>query len=130
MSKKKNRRSKEQGGNELPTPFSALNELSGLPEGSLEPPRPTSRRDRKNTTRGRLNITREFAHRGGKIVTVVSNFQGISQEEKQALAKKIQKSHGVGGTVKDGRIEIRGDLREEIKVILEEAGFQPKFAGG
>ncbi|MEC5125423.1 translation initiation factor [Verrucomicrobiales bacterium BCK34] len=130
MSRKKNRQSKGKGERGVPTPFSALNELSGLPGGSLEPARPTSRRDRKNTTRGRLNITREFAHRGGKIVTVVSNFQGISLGEKQELARKIQKSHGVGGTVKDGRIEIRGDLREEIKVILEEAGFQPKFSGG
>lgn len=130
MSRKKNRQSKGKGESGISTPFSALNELSGLPEGSLEPARPTSRRDRKNTTRGRLNITREFAHRGGKIVTVVSNFQGISLGEKQELARKIQKSHGVGGTVKDGRIEIRGDLREEIKVILEEAGFQPKFSGG
>jgi|TARA_B110000305_G_scaffold234089_2_gene291569 translation initiation factor 1 len=130
MSRKKKRNSKGEEATETPTPFSALNELSGLPEGTIEPPKATSRRDRKNTKRGRLNITREYAHRGGKLVTVVSNFQGIGLPEKQELARKIQKSFGVGGTVKDGRIEIRGDLRDEIKVILEEAGFQPVFAGG
>jgi translation initiation factor 1 len=36
----------------------------------------------------------------------------------------------VGGTVKEGRIEIQGDKREEVKRILTEAGFQPVFAGG
>ena len=130
MSRKKKRNSKDEAATEPPTPFSALNELSDLPEGTIEPPKPTSRRDRKNTTRGRLNITREYAHRGEKLVTVVSNFKGIALPEIKELARKIQKSYGVGGTVKDGRIEIRGDLREEIKVILEEAGFQPVFAGG
>ena len=91
---------------------------------------PTSRRDRKNTKRGRVDITRETAHRGGKTVTVVSNFQGIGLPEKQDLAKKIQKTCAVGGTVKEGRIEIRGDVRDQVKKILEEAGFQPVFAGG
>lgn len=130
MSRKKKRQSIGKAEEESWTPFNKLNELGGLPEGSLAPPKPTSRRDRKNTSRGRLDIIRETAHRGGKIVTVITNFKGIGLPEKQELAKKIQKSYGVGGTVKDGRIEIRGDLRDEIKVILEEAGFKPVFAGG
>ncbi|MDF1824630.1 MAG: translation initiation factor [Verrucomicrobiales bacterium] len=126
-------RKKNKGAENSPpaqNPFGALSELEGLPEGEISPPRPTSRRDRKNTNRGRLDITRETAHRGGKVVTVVSNFKGIGLPEKQALAKSIQKSCGVGGTVKDGRIEIRGDLRDKVKEILEEAGFNPVFAGG
>lgn len=126
--KKKN----QSTGDDTPpqNPFGALSELGELPEGDIPPPQPTSRRDRKNTNRGRLNITRETAHRGGKVVTVVSNFKGIGLPEKQALAKSIQKSCGVGGTVKDGRIEIRGDLRDKVADILEEAGFNPVFAGG
>ncbi len=130
MSRKKKRKSTDSQDELVQNPFGALNELGDLPEGSIEPPRPTSRRNRKNTSRGRVDIVRETAHRGGKIVTVVSNFKGIGLPEKQELAKKIQKKYGVGGTIKDGRIEIRGDLREEIKEILEEAGFQPVFAGG
>ena len=32
--------------------------------------------------------------------------------------------------VKDGRIEIQGDKREEVARILSQAGFRPVFAGG
>ena len=91
---------------------------------------PNSGRGAKNTKRGRVDIIRQTAHRGGKGVTVVKNFTGISADEKQALAKKMQKACGAGGTVKDGCIEIQGENREEVKRILLEAGFNPVFAGG
>ncbi len=81
-------------------------------------------------TRGRVDIIRSTAHRGGKTVTVVSGFVGISQDEKERLAKAMQKACGAGGTVKEGRIEIRGDHRETIARILTDAGFRPVFAGG
>ena len=112
----------------------ALDALGGLPsgpEGDLpEASEKTSGRGQKNTKRGRVDIVRQTAHRGGKGVTVVKNFTGIGLPEKQELAKKIQRSCGVGGTVKDGCIEIQGDKREEVKRILIEAGFNPVFAGG
>ena len=73
---------------------------------------------------------RQTAGRGGKTVTVVQNFVGIGLPEKEALAKEMQKACGVGGTVKEGRIEIQGDKREEVARILEKAGFKPVFAGG
>jgi translation initiation factor 1 len=132
MSRKKKRQPTDGGEGLTQNPFGALPEqLGNRPAGSASPPpEPTSRRDRKNTKRGRVDIVRETAHRGGKIVTVVTNFKGIGLPEKQELAKKIQKTCGVGGTVKDGRIEIRGDLRDQVKEILEGAGFQPVFAGG
>ncbi|MCS5589619.1 MAG: translation initiation factor, partial [Candidatus Thioglobus sp.] len=50
--------------------------------------------------------------------------------EKKELARKMQKACSVGGTVKEGRIEIQGDKREEVKRILIKAGFKPVFAGG
>lgn len=121
-----------------PDPFGALAGLGNLPAG---PPVPqdsvpgtpvvkTSQRGQKNTNRGRVDIVRQTAHRGGKGVTVAKNFTGISLAEKQDLMKKMQKVCGVGGTVKDGCIEIQGDKREEMKRILTEAGFKPVFAGG
>jgi translation initiation factor 1 len=101
----------------------AFSRLSGdaLPPG----PRSTKPKDR-----GRVDIIRQTAGRGGKTVTVVANFTGIGLPEKERLAKEIQKACGTGGTVKDGRIEIQGDKREEIARILTAAGFRPVFAGG
>jgi translation initiation factor 1 len=80
--------------------------------------------------RGRVDIVRSTAHRGGKTVTVVTGFVGISQAEKERLAKEMQKACGAGGTVKEGRIEIQGDHRDTIARILTNAGFRPVFAGG
>jgi len=77
-----------------------------------------------------VNIIRQTAHRGGKTVTVVTNFVGIGLPEKEQLAKKMQKACGTGGTVKDGQIEIQGDKRTEVARILTEAGFTPVMAGG
>lgn len=111
-------------------PFDALAGLGALPAGPAEISSKTSQRGQKNTNRGRVDIVRQTAHRGGKGVTVAKNFVGIGLPEKQALAKLMQKACGVGGTVKDGCIEIQGDKREEMKRILTEAGFKPVFAGG
>jgi translation initiation factor 1 len=120
-----------------PDPFGALAGLHSLPAGpGASPnsapviPTKTSQRGQKNTNRGRVDIVRQTAHRGGKAVTVARNFTGIGLAEKQELAKKMQKACGVGGTVKDGGIEIQGDKREEMKRILTEAGFKPVFSGG
>ena len=119
-----------RGGESSPLdPFGALAGLGDLPEGPVTPAK-TSQRGQKNTNRGRVDIVRQTAHRGGKGVTVAKNFIGIGLAEKQELAKKMQKACGVGGTVKDGCIEIQGDKREEMKRILTEAGFKPVFAGG
>ena len=80
--------------------------------------------------RGRVDITRQTAGRGGKTVTVASGFMGIGQAEKERLAKKMQRACGAGGTVKDGCIEIQGDQRETVARVLAEAGFRPVLAGG
>jgi translation initiation factor 1 len=61
---------------------------------------------------------------------VASGFKGIPLQEKKELAKKIQKMCGVGGTVKDGCIEIQGDNREAMVEVLTEAGFNPVVSGG
>lgn len=111
------------------SPFAALKQAK-LPQAS--PSRSVSDQTelapKKN--RGRVDIIRQTAHRGGKTVTVVTGFVGIGQAEKALLAKQIQKACGAGGTVKEGRIEIQGDQRNVIARILIGAGFRPVFAGG
>jgi translation initiation factor 1 len=81
-------------------------------------------------SRGRVDIIRHTAHRGGKTVTVVTGFTGIGLTEIERLAKEMQKACGAGGTVKEGRIEIQGDQRESVARILANAGFRPVWAGG
>ena len=102
----------------------------GLPPGPVgSPPAvPSPQPARKN--RGRVDIVRQKAGRGGKTVTVVKNFVGIGLPEKEQLAKTMQKACGTGGTVKNGQIEIQGDKRAEVAEILSQAGFRPVFAGG
>lgn len=109
-------------------PFASL-ETNGLPEGPAAMPESASA-TKKPKNRGRVDIIREKAGRGGKTVTVVKNFVGIGLPEKESLAHQMQKSCGTGGTVKNGQIEIQGDHRETVARILKEAGFRPVFAGG
>ncbi|HEU5081617.1 MAG TPA: translation initiation factor [Opitutaceae bacterium] len=137
-----------EGGDELrQNPFGALSNL-GLPNqpapagGQNRSPNSVANgsaatggasaggAEAKRKDRGRVDILREKAGRGGKTVTVAAGFVGIGLPEKEMLAKKMQKACGVGGTVKDGRIEIQGDKRDEVARILTEAGFRPVFAGG
>ncbi|MDP4625603.1 MAG: translation initiation factor [Akkermansiaceae bacterium] len=128
-----NSRNENNAANGTNNPFDALSGLGDLPVGEQDAPLPpikTTKRGQKNTDRGRVDIIRQTAHRGGKGVTVAKNFKGISMVEKQELMKKMQKACGSGGTLKDGCIEIQGDKREEMKRILTEAGFKPVFAGG
>jgi len=113
-------------------PFAALSS-EGLPQAPAIPPPDSAppivaKPAKKN--RGRVDIIRQTAGRGGKTVTVVKNFVGIGLPEKEQLAKAMQKACGTGGTVKDGQIEIQGDKRAEVARILTEANFRPVFAGG
>lgn len=122
------------GGDDLAqNPFGALRGLADLPAGpgntSVTVP-PDSKRGQLNLKRGRVEIRRLTGGRGGKTVTAVSGFKGIATEELARLAKQMQKSCGVGGTVKGGQIEIQGDKREQVAAILAKAGFQPVMAGG
>lgn len=110
-------------------PFAALSN-AGLPPGPATPPPDSAAAARPGKSRGRVDIIRQKAGRGGKTVTVVTNFVGIGLPEKERLAKQMQKACGAGGTVKEGRIEIQGDQRDEVARILTEAGFRPVFAGG
>jgi translation initiation factor 1 len=111
-------------------PFAALSS-AGLPPAPENPPAvsaPPAKPAKKN--RGRVDIIRQTAGRGGKTVTVVKGFVGIGLPEKEQLAKAMQRACGTGGTVKDGQIEIQGDKRTEVAHILAEANFRPVFAGG
>jgi translation initiation factor 1 len=113
-------------------PFAALRRvrppLPPMGQPDAAPPDMSPPASKKN--RGRVDLIRQTAHRGGKTVTVVTGFTGVGPTEIQTLAKDMQKACGAGGTVKEGRIEIQGDQREIVARILTNAGFRPVFAGG
>ncbi|MFO0773312.1 MAG: translation initiation factor [Nitrospiraceae bacterium] len=129
------------GGQEAWTsPFAALKQAAGTvspktaTRAAHTPPdtngASTDRRPAAPRTRGRVDVRRETAHRGGKTVTVIAGFVGIGGDELDRLAKTLRQSCGSGGTAKDGRIEIQGDHRETVMRHLREAGFLPVAAGG
>jgi translation initiation factor 1 len=120
-------------------PFAALapSTLPARARVEAEPPPPASptkpvrsSRREPNRKRGRVDVLRQTAGRGGKTVTVLTGFKGIAERELQELSRTIQRACGVGGTVRPGTIEIQGDQRDRACAALEAAGFQPVRAGG
>ncbi len=113
------------------SPFAALKQAAQLDQtqrpkaSNSDETAPASKK-----SRGQVDIIRQTAHRGGKTVTVVTGFLGISLAEQERLTKEMQQACGAGGTVKEGKIEIQGDQRERVSRILTKAGFRPVFAGG
>jgi len=72
-----------------------------------------------------IRLRKENKGRGGKTVTVLEGFSRRS-EEVEDLARRIKTALGVGGTVKDGLIEIQGDHRVKISAMLQGWGFSVK----
>jgi translation initiation factor 1 len=78
---------------------------------------------------GIVRIRRETAGRNGKGVTTISGVP-LDDEALKKLAKQLKQLCGTGGSLKDGVIEIQGDMREKLKADLEKRGFTVKLAGG
>ncbi len=77
----------------------------------------------------RVKVRREVAGRRGKAVTTVSGVP-VDDAGLRELAGKLKKRCGVGGSVKDGVIEIQGDHRAVVVEILKSEGYAPVLAGG
>jgi translation initiation factor 1 len=78
---------------------------------------------------GVVRIRRETKGRGGKAVTVISGIP-LAAAALKNLTKELKKRCGVGGSSKDGSIEIQGDQREVLKLELEKRGYRVKLSGG
>jgi translation initiation factor 1 len=74
-------------------------------------------------------VGREVKGRAGKGVTTVTGV-ALSAADIDALATRLKKRCGSGGTVRGGVIEIQGDHRETIVAELVKLGWPAKRSGG
>ena len=70
----------------------------------------------------RVKVRREVAGRRGKAVTTVSGVP-VDDAGLKELAGKLKKRCGVGGSIKNGVIEIQGDHRDVVVQMLGGRGL-------
>ena len=78
---------------------------------------------------GRVKVRREVAGRRGKAVTTVSGVP-LDDAGLRALAGRLKKRCGVGGSAKGGVIELQGDHRDVVLEVLRAEGYDAVLAGG
>lgn len=78
---------------------------------------------------GIVRIQRQTSGRKGKGVCLIT---GIDEDDAtlKKIAAELKAKCGCGGAVKEGIIEIQGDKRDLIKILLEAKGMKVKLAGG
>jgi len=78
---------------------------------------------------GRVKVRRETSGRRGKAVTTIAGVP-LDDDGLRGLAGRLKKRCGVGGSVKDGVIELQGDHREAVMDVLKGEGYDAVLAGG
>ncbi len=78
---------------------------------------------------GRVKVRRETSGRRGTAVTTVSGV-ALPDDGLRELAGRLKKRCGVGGSVKDGVIELQGDHRDAVLDALKADGYDAVLAGG
>lgn len=78
---------------------------------------------------GRVRVRRETSGRRGKAVTTVSDVP-LDDAGVRELAGRLKKRCGVGGSVKDGVIELQGEHRDVVVEVLRADGYDVVLAGG
>ncbi|MEP6952429.1 MAG: stress response translation initiation inhibitor YciH [Solirubrobacteraceae bacterium] len=78
---------------------------------------------------GRVKVRRETSGRRGKAVTAVYDVP-LDDAGLKELAGRLKKRCGVGGSVKDGVVELQGDHRDVVVEVLRADGYDVVLAGG
>jgi translation initiation factor 1 len=78
------------------------------------------------------DVVKIWLERKGRNGTPVSIIRGLPDDRAAlaALAARLKRACGCGGSAKDGEIVIQGDHRERLAALLEEDGLRVKLAGG
>lgn len=128
----KKRKIRTVGGDALgANPFATL-DRSGLPEGEMKSPviLPEQKSVKKNS-KGRVEVRREKAGRGGKTVTTLKDFPShIPLNTLEAMTFELKKTCACGGTLKGRVVELQGDVCDRICAELKLRGYQAVRAGG
>jgi translation initiation factor 1 len=72
---------------------------------------------------GGIRVLRDSKGRGGKVVTVVQGLP-LAADALAALAKELKVACGVGGTCRDGLIEIQGEHLARVRELLLARGWK------
>ena len=96
--------------------------------GRIKPNHDETRQEtqQKDSSDGVVRLFRES--RKGSGVTLIKGLPLTT--DLKATAKRLKKTLGVGGSIKNQIIEVQTDQREKIKAILEQQGYTVKIAGG
>lgn len=70
----------------------------------------------------KLRVKLDTKQRAGKVVTLVEGFSGTN-DDLEALGKKLKTKCGAGGSAKEGLILIQGDYKEKVVLWLREWGY-------
>ncbi|MDO9824576.1 stress response translation initiation inhibitor YciH [Glaesserella parasuis] len=90
--------------------------------GRITPEKPKDERPKGD---GIVRIQRQTSGRKGKGVCVITGVD-LDDRDLVALASELKRKTGCGGSVKDGVIEIQGDNRDQLKLMLEQKGYKVK----
>lgn len=69
-----------------------------------------------------LRVRLDKKQRGGKVVTLITGFEG-SEAELATLGKTLKTKCGTGGSAKGGEIIVQGDNRQKVLALLKEMGY-------
>ena len=123
------------------TPFADLDNLKKEialkgepppPKATASPSVPAKRKAKhESKSKGRVEVRREKAGRGGKTVTTLRNFPShVPLRSLETMAFDLKKQCACGGTLKGRVIELQGDVCQKVCELLDERGYQAVRAGG
>ena len=94
--------------------------------GRISAPKTLAQEMERKTKGARIRLEKRAS---GRVVTVIADVPG-TPTELEALAKLLKTRCGTGGAIKDLEIELQGDRREAVQVVMREKRIPHKLSGG